>query len=243
MSIVISDFLTVKSDLGERLFQNHNYNAPRAFNLAYLNYRIRRPLLKKKYQLYQKKHPNAPWLCPDAIKALSALLHQQGKKFEFGSGRSTLFFAPFFQTYYSVEHNADWFEKVKNDLKCNKITHAQLKHIPSDTAFSDVKLSSEQQFSLSATDYPLNDDFFQTYSSYISTFPDKYFDFVLVDGRSRRSCALNAIPKLKTGGILVLDNSERKRYEAVHDALDSWEKIFTTTGLTDTSIWLKPGWE
>ena len=54
-------------------------------------------------------------------------------------------------------------------------------------------------------------------------------DFVLVDGRARRSCALKAMDKLKKGGILVLDNSERKRYHQVHKSFAGYPQIFTTT--------------
>ena len=51
---------------------------------------------------------------------------------------------------------------------------------------------------------------------------------------------MRAVVKLKRGGIFILDNSERLRYEPVHRKLRSWKQVFTTTGLTDTTIWFKP---
>ena len=39
------------------------------------------------------------------------------------------------------------------------------------------------------------------------------FDIVLIDGRDRVRCAKNAISKLKSGGILIWDDSDRGYYE------------------------------
>jgi len=243
MAITLTHFLLVKERLKKNLFQTQNYNVPQAFNLAYLKYRLIRPILKNKYLRFQKKHQDYPWLCPDAIKALKELLPNQDIGFEFGSGRSTTFFAPFFQVYWSIEHHAEWYESVNNNLKEQNVDHVRLNYIPPDTTFSEPKLTSEQQFGLPASAYPVKDECFLTYTSFLSQFPDRHFDFLLIDGRARRTCALLAIPKLKVGGMMVLDNSERARYRAIHEQLRDWEKITTTTGLTDTTIWLKPAWE
>jgi predicted O-methyltransferase YrrM len=45
-----------------------------------------------------------------------------------------------------------------------------------------------------------------------ATFPDDYFDLVLVDGRKRVACFKAADRVLKPGGYMMLDNSERPRY-------------------------------
>ena len=52
------------------------------------------------------------------------------------------------------------------------------------------------------------------YAPVISEYPDETFDFILVDGRDRVQCIKCALPKLKRGGWLMLDNSERRRYAA-----------------------------
>jgi tRNA A58 N-methylase Trm61 len=38
------------------------------------------------------------------------------------------------------------------------------------------------------------------------------YDIVIVDGRDRVRCALNAAERLKAGGVIIWDNSERPRY-------------------------------
>jgi hypothetical protein len=82
-------------------------------------------------------------------------------------------------------------------------------------------------------------DYYNYYSK-VNEYPDEYFDFVLIDGRARVNCGKNAIDKLKSGGIFILDNSERQRYRPLHELLIKWPSIYTTTGLTDTTIWIKP---
>ena len=70
--------------------------------------------------------------------------------------------------------------------------------------------------------------------------PDESVDFVLVDGRARTECAYYSISKLKKGGLFILDNSERDRYNIVFEFLSEWEMQNTTNGLTDTTFWVKP---
>ena len=48
------------------------------------------------------------------------------------------------------------------------------------------------------------------------------------------------LPKIKKGGILILDNSERKRYELVFEQLKDYEMYETTNGLTNTTFWFIP---
>jgi len=45
------------------------------------------------------------------------------------------------------------------------------------------------------------------YVNFIDTFQDEAFDFILVDGVYRAECANRVIPKLKQGGMLVIDNA------------------------------------
>jgi predicted O-methyltransferase YrrM len=38
------------------------------------------------------------------------------------------------------------------------------------------------------------------------------FDLVVVDGRARQSCLTHALPRLRGDGLVVFDNSARRRY-------------------------------
>jgi hypothetical protein len=51
------------------------------------------------------------------------------------------------------------------------------------------------------------------YSKYAAE-TGKYYDMIIVDGRDRVNCCISSISSLKPGGVVVLDDSERKDYEA-----------------------------
>ena len=50
------------------------------------------------------------------------------------------------------------------------------------------------------------------YHNVCNQFTEK-FDFILVDGRGRVKCFKKALKVLKPGGVIMLDNSERKSYK------------------------------
>jgi hypothetical protein len=234
----VKQFLEVKGSIERDPFAKKNITAAPSRAISYVQYRILRPLFKWRYHRFQKKHPDYPWLCPDAIKALEILL-KGGKGIEYGSGRSTLFFAQLLDELHSIEHHLGWSEKVNQMLLDHHMDHVHLHYIPADQVFMEPKLSSEEQFFLSEEDYPIKDDIFSTYVKYLDKIAEESIDFILVDGRARKSCCQKAMSKLRTGGILVLDNSERVRYQSVIEDFSIYPSIFTSTGLTDTTIWLK----
>lgn len=240
MSVAESKFLEVREAILASPFAKRNAFAKRKHLISYMRYRLLRPLLKLKYSKYQKHHPKEPWLTPDAIRALKQLLEPHFSGLEYGSGRSTVFFAKQLSGLTSLEHNPDWYQYVQHLLSEEGIDNVQLTLIEPTISHTLPKLSSEEQVKLSDIEYPVGDHHYQDYIDFLDQVADESLDFILVDGRARKSCALKAIPKLKPGGLLVLDNSERKRYIKVHHTLSSWNSIFTTTGLTDTTIWRKP---
>lgn len=156
---------------------------------------------------------------------------------EYGSGRSTLFFARRLGKLVSIEHYGAWYEKVEKKLAEENITNVDYLLITknSEQEVNDNSDEYHRQFTgqEERTEYA-------DYANKVLEYDDEFFDFVLIDGRSRVNCGLNAIAKLKKGGMFVLDNSERPRYQPLHEALKDWPKIETTTGLTNTTIWFKP---
>lgn len=240
MSTDLNQFEKIKQEAATNPFRKRNICAPKGLTFDYLKYRLLRPLYKLRYKQYQKAHPTAPWLTPDAISILDVLLDTSFIALEYGSGRSTVFFSERVDTLYSVEHNEEWFNHVTESLKKHKLNGSHLKLIRPDKPVADFHSSSERQVFITEEEYPNKDFFFQNYIDFLDEFENEFFDFIIVDGRARTSCTLKAIDKLKPGGLMVLDNSERVRYDRVHERLKSWPKIFTTTGLSDTVIWRKP---
>ncbi len=233
-------FEDLKSNIDKQSFYSGNISHLRSFSFKYLKYRIFRPYLKLKYRWFQWQNPTKPWLTPDAIMVIKSLLKKEHVGLEYGSGRSTVFFSELIGKLYSIEHTPSWHSKVTEILKEKNIDNVELILREAETEVPKIKFSSEEQVFLSLTNYPIKDDLFKTYYSTVDQFEDSFFDFILIDGRARVSCSLKAIDKLKPGGIFVLDNSERRRYEKVHSLLKTWPSIHTTTGLSDTTIWRKP---
>jgi hypothetical protein len=54
---------------------------------------------------------------------------------------------------------------------------------------------------------------FRRFAQLIDRFDADSFDMVLVTGRARPSCLLHALPKVRLGGVLVLDHAERSWYQ------------------------------
>lgn len=68
------------------------------------------------------------------------------------------------------------------------------------------------------------------------------FDIIMVDGRNRVKCIASAIPHLKPGGILILDNSERDYYQSGIDLMKGWDRTDTTQPNPDKYGFTYPGW-
>jgi len=140
-----------------------------------------------------------PWFVHEAILYLESIIEPGWTCFEWGSGSSTLWLAVDLQAsdVVSMEHNSEWHEKTYADLMRLGVKNWEL--------------------NLSALG--------GAYENYILKFPDAHFDLVIVDGRNRAACIANAAAKVKPGGLLVLDNSEREQYQAAIAAhLAAWER-------------------
>lgn len=220
-------------------FIKRNIISKKSLSLNYIFYRIARPLLKVNYKLFKWLNPQSPWTSQASIKAFEKILNKNMLGFEYGSGFSTLFFSKYLKHLTSVEHNEAWFNIVKGKLKDQGINNVDYHFIPSSKEERNVDYTFYKDYQLTTNDFSIRKEY-HDYFSFVSTFANEHFDFIIVDGRARVECCLNAIPKLKSGGLFVLDNSDRDRYKPVFKVLESWKSITTTTGLFDTTIWFKP---
>ena len=176
----------------------------------------------------QKIHPEWPWLTADMVKILETWLQPTDRGLEWGSGRSTLWFARRIGFLQSVEHDQFWGDWVRSSLTRNGFNNVE----------HQVVESKER---------------------YIAT-GNGTFDFILVDGMdgTRDFCALRAISLLRSGGALIVDNSNwflpsfsrspnSVRQKPATDGwaefleqVRTWRSIWTSDGVTDTALWVKP---
>lgn len=189
---------------------------------------------------YERAHPGDPWLTPAAIGLLGTLLRPADRGAEFGSGRSTLWFAARVAALTSVEHNARWHEAISAKLK--------------DSGLGNV------DYILAPEDQPMEHGGKSAYARTALAFPDASLDFALVDGHYRDYSAKFIMPKLKPGGLLVIDNvnwylpcrskAPNSRtpelgpstgvWAQVWQELAGWRMIWTSSGVWDTAIFIRP---
>jgi hypothetical protein len=193
--------------------------------------------------LYRKQHPGEPWLTPKAIRFLESVLNPDCQGLEYGSGRSTTWFASRVKHLVSIEHNPDWYTIVSGKIQQLSLNNLDYHLHPKPSE----ELSLEE---LMVTSYVKAAE---------SLVPDS-LDFALVDGVVRPPCALRAIPLLKKGGWLILDdanhylpslskapNSRRTedgalndQWKVVEQALIGWDSTWFGNGIKETLVLRKP---
>ena len=157
-----------------------------------------------------------PWIVFGAIDFLKAILAKDMVVWEYGSGSSTLFYARRVEKVYSVENDELWYNHLERFLEEKQITNVTYMLHQDE---GEAKLTDEKFVSKSAN------KLFRKYVESIDIISDNSLDIVMIDGRARSSCISQSIPKVKKGGYLIVDNSDRDYFannqELFH--LDKWE--------------------
>jgi hypothetical protein len=165
----------------------------------------------------------SPWLTFDAIDLLRAHMRDGLNVFEYGSGGSTLFWLRWNVDLVSVEHDPEWYEVVRGRLPSERAVDYRLVE-PEPAADANRLLDPADPLTYATADDTLRARTFRRYATQIDGFPDGHFDLVLIDGRARSSCIHHAAPKVRRGGLLVLDNADRPYYLASQrHVLDGFE--------------------
>lgn len=123
--------------------------------------------------------PSRPLISYRAAKHLDGLLRKDWRGVEFGSGYSTPWLAKRLGFLLSIEDDPNWHRRVGSLL-----------------AGTDPTVVRHELRTV------------ETYAD-LAEFPDDFFDFALVDGSRRADCIAAAVPKVRPGGWLYLDNSDK----------------------------------
>ena len=159
--------------------------------------------------------PAGPWITFDAERWLRGHVRDDMRVFEWGSGGSTVFFASRVREVVSVEHDPRWHALVAARLAALRRHNVDAALVaPEPPGVDEVPLPFR------STDAAYVGLSFEKYVRAIERFPDGHFDVVLVDGRARLGCLERALRKVRPGGAVVVDNSERADMAAVLDALE-----------------------
>ena len=181
-------------------------------------------LARVQYWIYEKQNPDKPWLCPGTIRFLDSALTKEMIGVEFGSGRSTHWLAKRMKRLISIEHFRPWYETVQKQIEDSSLSNVDYRLIPLDHPESEPEREHYE---------PL-----PKYVSWLQDVQDETYDFVLVDGHYRTTCIRESLPKLKLGGMLVVDDVEMWYRQNGPPVPETWECIDSSTnGLKTTKIW------
>lgn len=170
-----------------------------------------------------------PMMPYNAIEWLRNNVQSTWSVFEYGSGGSTFFFANRAAHIVSIEHEKGWYDIVDRSLHEQGYTNTEYHYV----APQSISESAPPQCCAlrSLSDKPqYADRHFGNYMRAIEPYPDQSFDLVVVDGRARACCVRAAIPKVKPGGYLLIDDTRRKRYHDAIAAVPGDRLIFTGLG-------------
>lgn len=223
--------------LNWRQIVNRNYIADR------LDFRFVYDVITR--SIFEMKHPNYPWITIDMINILENLLLKTDVGFEFGSGYSTVWFAKNTAKITSVEHDEGWCNKVNNIL--DSLGLSKKATLMKVTGIDELKMVGVKN-----------------YLAPLVKLRDNSLDYVFVDGIFRDECLALATTKIKSGGLLIMDNVDNYfaknkisvsirykrdnrsklvsslRMKKTIKLLTKWRCIWTSSAIQDTALWIKP---
>lgn len=147
-----------------------------------------------------------------AVSEIKKILKSGFKVFEWGSGASTIWLAKQVLQLVSIEHDPTWYKLVTDALVGAKLSNVTLKLLDRDSG---------------------------AYVESIREHPDGFFDFVFIDGRQRVACIEEALSKIRVAGFLLVDDSQRDRYQKGIVLLADWSRTDFPWKKRQTTIWQK----
>lgn len=186
--------------------------------LPLLTQKIKAVFSEENPEIFQEdisaKWKDTPHLTEPTIEFLEKILTPESEVLEIGSGGSTLWFAKRVRWVTSFEHDENWFRLVMRKLQEEKLTNYHLNFMP---------------------EYPTRG---------VPAF-NGHYDLVFIDGewKERVRSIKTTYKRVKSGGYLLLDDSQSPQYKEGVDFLDSlgWQRTdFSVEGhFKRASAWKK----
>lgn len=170
--------------------------------------------------------PAKPWMDPREVAVVQQYLDKSKTMLEYGSGGSTRYYAPKTGRYVSIESDVEWCNGVKRELNIGK-AGSDYEHVSMICQKPEVDPLPCKTF-VNSWDWLFGRCYtkLSEVNRYVTApstfFPDLRYDVVLVDGRGRPQCAVEALPLLKTDTSIVLihDWLNRDQYHVVLNFFD-----------------------
>ena len=159
------------------------------------------------YDMADMARLDIPWWTFAATRQVEEFLRQRGgmaSVFEYGPGASTVWLSKRARRVAYVEHDAGFSSVVDQlTLSVGNVTGVLVMPVPckAGKALCPSGRKGYEEYD------------FSTYVSAIRNAGGP-FDLIVVDGRARSSCLSEAVKHLNADGIILFDNSHRKRYRS-----------------------------
>lgn len=184
-----------------------------------------------------------PWVSYRALEWLIENVTREQRIYEFGSGGSTIFFASRAKEIVSVEHDREWHQILSQMLKQRGLSNCDYQLAEPEEQLGPAVEYGAKSYSSNFRPELNRNLSFRKYVTSIDRYPERSFDLVFIDGRARASCVTHALPRIKAGGCLVLDNSERSEYATIHRALKQYQRLdLSGVGPARTVPWQTSVW-
>jgi len=148
--------------------------------------------------------PERPWIVPAAVGWLGRRMRRDWSVLELGSGRSTLWLGRRAGSVLTFEDNEFWHQRAAELIAEQGLANVRLRRLP-----------------------------VEEFSATIGAMADETFDLVVVDfleseDSDRVEAVRAARSKVRPGGLLLLDDSDRPGYAPAYELLSGWrERRFT----------------
>jgi hypothetical protein len=143
---------------------------------------------------------------------------------EWGSGASTVWLGKRSSEVWSIESDKQWGDMVSESVPSH--VHIVMPAIPRLSEPGGIR---SRRIGFRHFDYT-------HYVNTIDTIPGS-FDLIVIDGRAREACLDKALSRLSPQGIILFDNTNRRRYRKALRRHQSHIDVRSDTGVTPILMW------
>jgi len=144
--------------------------------------------------------PERPWIVPAAIGWLRRRIRRGWRVLELGGGRSTVWFARRAGEVLAFEDDPFWVGWARERIAAAGLTGAEIRELPAERFVPELERLEDDRFDLVVV------------------------DFLESPEADRVDAVRVARAKVRPGGLLLLDDSDRPAYAGAYDLLRGWRE-------------------
>lgn len=157
---------------------------------------IRLPAARARARL--GRHPERPWIVPAAVGWLRRRIRRRWRVLELGGGRSTVWFARHAGDVLAFEDDPFWASWARERIAECGLDGTEVRELPVERFIPELERLEDQRYDLVVV------------------------DFLEALGADRVEAVRASRAKVRPGGYLLLDDSDRPVYAGAFELLGGW---------------------